>query len=153
MMVPPVPEGDPVPDDEWVIKVSTDNKGEAISDHRYHFLLEEEGYLLNKGAMAFVNVFSQNEYTARGHTSNWNRDKPAGREYGAMVRFQSVNDTDVMQSIKHEEDELKEDAENDKKYIDYISKLPTSIEKRYISFGLYGNNLKLLSDGVSIQWK
>ena len=42
MMVPPVPEGDPVPDDEWVIKVSTDNKGEAISDHRYHFLLEEE---------------------------------------------------------------------------------------------------------------
>ena len=31
MMVPPVPEGDPVPDDEWVIKVSTDNKGEAIS--------------------------------------------------------------------------------------------------------------------------
>ena len=39
MMVPPVPEGDPVPDDEWVIKVSTDNKGVAISDRRSRFLL------------------------------------------------------------------------------------------------------------------
>ena len=142
MMVPPAGEGEETPDDEWVIKVSSDNKAEAISDPRYHFLLEEEGYILNKKALAFINIFSQSKYAARGHTENWNRDKPAGREYGAMVRFQYVNETEVLASIKHEEDEIKEAAEDDLKYIDYISKLPSSTENRYISFGLYGNNLR-----------
>ncbi len=147
-MVPPAGEGEKNPDDEWVIKVLSDNKAEAISDPRYHFLLEEEGYILNRKSLAFINIFSQNNYAARGHTSSWNRNKPASREYGTMVRFQYINDTDVQASIKHEEDELKEAAEDDLKYIDYISKLPTSSEKRYISFGLYGNNLRYTGGAI-----
>ena len=147
-MVPPAAEGEPTPDDEWVIKVSSDNRGEAISDPSYHFLLEEEGYLLNSKAMAFVNIFSENKYAARGHTASWRRDRSAGREYGTMVRFQHVNESDVVASIHHEEDEINEAAEDDLKYIDYISKLPSSTERRYISFGLYGNNLRYTGGAI-----
>ena len=40
--------------DEWVVKVGTDNLEEAKNDTRYHFLIEEEGYVLNRKSMAFI---------------------------------------------------------------------------------------------------
>ena len=40
--------------DEWVVKVGTDNLEEAKNDTRYHFLIEDEGYVLNKRSMAFI---------------------------------------------------------------------------------------------------
>lgn len=40
--------------DEWVVKVGTDNLEEAKNDTQYHFLIEEEGYVLNKRSMAFI---------------------------------------------------------------------------------------------------
>lgn len=134
--------------DEWVVKVGTDVQADAMGDQSYHFLLEEEGYLLNRGALAFINVFSQNDYSVRGHTASYDRSRAAGREYGAMVRFQFVNESEVLESIAEEEAEYKKAAEEDKSYIDYINKLPPSSENRYISFGLYGNNPKYTAGAI-----
>jgi len=108
-MVPPTPQ-EAV--DEWVVKVGSESKVEALNDtryiicclsicyyymitilFRYHFLFEEAGYLLNRNALAFVNVFPQSEYAVRGHSSSWDRSKPAGREYGASMRFLFINES------------------------------------------------------------
>jgi hypothetical protein len=99
--------------------------------------------------MAFVNVFPESEYAVRGHTGSWDRSRPAGREYGAMMRFQLINDTDVQASIAKELAEIKEADEQDKKYIKYINSLPTSEENRVISFGLYGSKEKYTKGAIS----
>jgi hypothetical protein len=124
--------------DEWVVKVGSTDLNETAWDKRFHFLLEEEGYLMNYGAMAFVNVMPEAEYSVRGHTGGWDRTKPAGREYGAMMHFQFVNDSLVEAAIEKEASEQKEADDMDKLYIKQIAAFPTSTEKRVISFGLYG---------------
>jgi hypothetical protein len=45
--------------DEWVVKVGTEDLDEARNDTQYHFLIEEDGYVLNKRSMAFITgIFS-----------------------------------------------------------------------------------------------
>ena len=135
MMVPPTTSFEI---DEWVVKVGSSLLNETESDERYHFLLEEEGYLLNKGSMAFVNILPEAEYGVRGHTSNWDRTKAADRQYGTKMHFSFVNGSLVEEAIKKEEAEIKESIVDDKSEIAMIAKFPTSTEKRVISFGLYG---------------
>lgn len=65
-----------------------------------------------------------------------------------MLRFQFVNDSEVLESIEEEEADYKSAAEDDKKYIEYIQELPSSTELRYISFGLYGNNPKYTAGAI-----
>ena len=64
--------------DEWVVKIGTEKIEDTINDKQYHFLLEEGGYILNRGAMAMINVLSEADYSVRGHSSTWDRTKPAG---------------------------------------------------------------------------
>lgn len=134
-MVPPTKTAEL---DEWVVKIGEESLTVTANDTQYHFLLEEEGYLLNRGSMAFVNVMPQAEYSVRGHSGGWDRTVPAGREYGAMMHFQFINESLVMDAIAKEEREQKEALEEDKTYIQQIDTFPSSKEKRVISFGLYG---------------
>ena len=124
--------------DEWVVKVGSELLNVTNADPQYHFLLEEEGYMLNRGSMAFVNVMPEAEYSVRGHTGGWDRTKAAGREYGAQVKFSFVNESLVQEAIDEENAELKETEEEDKLYRQQIAAFPKSTEKRVISFGLYG---------------
>jgi hypothetical protein len=128
--------------DEWVVKVGSSLLNETATDERYHFLLEEAGYLLNKGSMAFVNVLPEAEYGVRGHTSGWDRTKAAGRQYGAMMHFNFVNETDVQSAIAGEEADIKESNTEDALQVAQIAAFPSSKEKRVISFGLYGTREK-----------
>lgn len=124
--------------DEWAVVFGSNRSVEVQDDFRYHFLLEEEGYLLNKGAMAFVNVMPEAEYSVRGHTGGWDRSRPAGREYGAMMRFSFLNESLIDEALEKEEREARDAAEEDRRLVSLIHSLPPSDEKRVISFGLYG---------------
>jgi len=145
MMVPPSKEQLP---DEWVVKIGDESLSVSSNDTAYHFLLEEDGYLLNRGSMAFVNVMPQAEYSVRGHSGGWDRTVPAGREYGAMMHFQFVNESLVLEAIAKEEREQKEAEDEDKAYIQQISTFPSSTEKRIISFGLYGAKEKYTNGAI-----
>lgn len=148
MMVPPTGN---YSSEEWVIKVGSANNELTDLDERYHFLLEEEGYVLNRGApMAFVNVMADSEYPVRGHSSGWNKNKPAGREYGAFVHFQLVNDSQVIESLEKEAKEQTESNEKDLEYIAAIKLMPNlgASEKQVISFGLYGSNEKYTTGAI-----
>lgn len=128
--------------DEWVVKIGTDSLAESLNDTQYHFLLEADGYILNRAAMAFVNVITEAEYAVRGHSSSWDRTKPAGREYGAMMHFQLVEAKFVAEAIAKEEKEQKEADDADRAYVEQIKGMAVATnkrkEKRVISFGLYG---------------
>ena len=65
-----------------------------------------------------------------------------------LFRFVDVEDAEIVESVNHEEQEIREAAEDDLKYVDWISKLPTSTERRVISFGLYGNNFKYTNGAI-----
>jgi hypothetical protein len=134
--------------DAWVVKIGTDDAATAKIDTTYHFLLEEDGYVLNKGNMAFVNVMPENEYSVRGHSNGYSRNSPARREYGAMMHFQMVDDKDVQDAIDQEIKEEKEAKEEDLEYIKHIHNFPTSTEKRVISFGLYGAKHKYTTGAI-----
>ena len=59
-MEPPIKEEEgmiSLKEDEWTVKIGSDNVQDTINNPAYHFLLEEDGYLLNNGSNAFVNVF------------------------------------------------------------------------------------------------
>lgn len=142
---------------EWSVKIGSDSVADTVEDATYHWLLEEDGYLMNNGSMAFANVFAENEYTVRGHSSGWNRDKAAGREYSAQVQFQFVNESMVHAALALEAEEIAEAEEEDKKYVEQIAALPSSKpaaerdvdgrgkgknEKWVISMGLYGTREK-----------
>jgi hypothetical protein len=134
--------------DEWVVKVGTADVTEATSDPSYHFLLEDDGYVLNRGAMAFVNVMSEAEYSVRGHTGGWDRTRAAGREYTAAMKFAFLDDASVLQAIEHEKQEEADAEEQDKKLVAAIADFPASTERRVISFGLYGTKEKYTEGAV-----
>jgi hypothetical protein len=69
--------------DSWVIRLDTNDTDIALQDTSYHFLLEKEGYILNKGTMGFLNVDAVTDYPVRGY-SYWDHTKPAKRDYGAF---------------------------------------------------------------------
>lgn len=143
-----VPPSNGAVDDEWTVKIGTKDVEEAKRDARYRFLLEKEGYALNEGSFAFINVMSTNEYTVRGHSSGWDKDRAAVREYGALLDFEIVDDKRVQEALDKELKEENEDAEQDKKYIAQIASFPTSTEKRIISFGLYGSKPKYTTGAI-----
>ena len=147
-MIPPVntTQGEiSLKDDEWTIQIGSSDLSTTVTDQSYQFLIEEEGYLLNRGSNAFVNVFADNDYVARGHASGWREEskhRPAGREFGAQMHFQFVNASEVQEAINEEAGEIKEAEEEDQKYLQQIAQLPKSNEKRVISYGLYGTKDK-----------
>lgn len=145
MMVNPNRTTSAFSNEAWVVKLGTNDREEALKDPAYHFLIEKDGYLINRDVMACVNVIAEAEglYIAKGHSNGWNRNKPAGREFGANLHFVIVNTTEVELDIAHELEEEKQAKEEDDVYIQQISRFPTpSNEKRVISFGLYGSKPK-----------
>jgi hypothetical protein len=144
-MVPPATNSNKLETDHrdtWVVKMGTNNLTEAKNLTEYHFLIETDGFLLNRKAMAFVNVIANTEYAVRGHSGGWDTSIPAGREYGATMQFEYLNESLVEIAIEKEAREEKEAAEMDTKYIQTIQNFPKSNEKRVISFGLYGSKPK-----------
>lgn len=134
--------------DEWVVKPGTKDIIQAKNDTSYHFLLEKQGYIMNRGSQSFLNVISEASYSVRGHSSSWDRTQPAGREYGAMMKLQYIEEENVLSSRAKAEKEMKEAEEQDQIYIKQIAALPTSTEKRVISFGLYGNKEKYTTGAI-----
>lgn len=134
--------------DEWVVKMGTTDLAKARNDTAYHFLLENEGFVLNRRSTAFLNVISNSEYAVRGHSSGWDSALPAVREYGATMQIEFVNASIVEAAIAKEDREEKEALEEDQKYIAQIQALPKSTEKRVISFGLYGSNPKYTTGAI-----
>eukprot|EP01038_Epipyxis_sp_PR26KG_P011457 gene11457-15349_t len=134
--------------DPWVVKLGTKLIEEASGNPQYHFLFENEGYVLNKGSMAFINVMPESEYTVRGHSSGWDKTKAAKREYGAMMHFQFVNESLVEESLNKEKQEILEAFTQDQELIAKIKQFPISTEKRVISFGLYGSKPKYTTGAI-----
>lgn len=135
----------------WVVKLGTNDRNEALKDPAYHFLIEKDGYLINKDVMACVNVIAEADglYIAKGHSNGWNRNQPAGREFGANLHFVVVNSTEVELDIAHEKEEEKQAKAEDEIYIQQISRFPLATnEKRVISFGLYGSKPKYTQGAV-----
>jgi hypothetical protein len=111
----------------------------VLNDTQYHFLLEDEGFILNKATLGYINVMSVSEYSVRGHSSGWNKTKPANKEYGTMLKLDFINESLVIDARNKESLEIKEDYEQDKEHIKLISTFANNNnEKRVISFGLYG---------------
>ena len=134
--------------DPYVIKLGTDDINIAKEDISYHFLLEKEGYILNKGTMGFLNVDAVTDYPVRGY-SYWDHTKPAKRDYGALMKFEFINTTEVLDAIQKEAKEEKDAFDEDKKELQLISTFPiNNQEKRVISYGLYGDKLKYTNGAI-----
>jgi len=133
----------------WVVEAKTEDDAIADQNADYHFLLEQGGYILNKGAMAFINVIGNPDYPVRGHGSDYFTDRvPARRESGALMSFLFVNGTDVEASAAHQVEEDTESHDEDKKLVSLIHGFPRSLEKRVIAFGLYGRNPKYTQGAI-----
>ncbi len=153
-MVPPVNESEIMlptvdnpfppllPPDIWTVHPDSDSIEVTRTDKSYHFLLEEDGYLLNRGSMAFVNVISP-DYEVRGHGSSRYKKRPAKREYSSMMRFQFINDTVIEIDRNKQRHDEREAKDMDDELIEKIKQFSNAVnEKRVISFGLYGTNDK-----------
>jgi hypothetical protein len=131
--------------DAWVVKLGTTDINQAYQDSAYHFLLEKDGYLVNRESLACVNVMTdaESQYIAKGHSNGWNHNLPAGREFGAMLHFTIVNNSEIETSLQKEAVEERLTKQEDESYIQQISRFPLSNhEKKVISFGLYGSKPK-----------
>jgi len=125
----------------WAVMKGSSSLTDTKTDQSYHFLLEEEGYVLNRGSNAFVNVISKAEFLVRGHSST-PPTRPARREFNAMMRMSFVNETLVHEAIVKEEAEKQEAKDSDAALIKQVQAWPKSSEVRVISFGLYGSTEK-----------
>ncbi|MCL4416424.1 MAG: hypothetical protein M1365_06985 [Actinobacteria bacterium] len=136
--------------DAWVITLGSNDSSNAFSDNAYHFLIENEGYILNKDVMGFITIFpTDSDYPARGHSSNYfRRDKPAGREFGSSMRFQTINQSYIEASLTKEKEEILQAQREDEILLEKIHSFPSSREKRVISFGIYGSNPKYISGAL-----
>ena len=141
------PFPDPPPTDTWTVHPDSSSLDVTASDESYHFLLEEEGYLLNRKTMAFVNVILP-EADVRGHESIHFRKNAARREYNAMMRFQFINSTDIELDREKELKDERVSLEMDAELVAKIKAFPKFTEKRVISFGLYGSGEKYTHGAV-----
>lgn len=66
--------------EEWTVRIGTSNEEESLSNEKYHFVLEMDGYVFNRAARAFLNVMPESGYTVRGHSGSWDRSRRAGRK-------------------------------------------------------------------------
>lgn len=151
MMVSPNRTESAYSNEAWVVKLGTTDLTVALADPAYHFLVEKDGYLVNKESMACVNIIAEAEgqYIAKGHSNGWSRNLPAGREFGANLHFAIVNTTDIEVSIAKEKEEDAQSKAEDELYIQQISRFPLAPnEKRVISFGLYGSKPKYTTGAV-----
>lgn len=133
---------------EWVINQGTNILNNTIEDFEYHFLLEEEGFIVNRAVNACINIISDSSYSARGHSSGWRRNRPSNREYSAMMKITFINESSIDQAILKEDREMKEAKQQDEKEKALIATYPLSSEKRVISFGLYGANEKYTTGAI-----
>ena len=145
MMVPPTPQFEV---DEWVVKAGSNVQIDTDTDYNYHFLLELDGYILNRGSMAILNVMPEAEYSIRGHSTGWDRTKAGTRQYGSNMHFNFLNTSHVEKSIEQERIEILGAYEEDKTQIELIKNFPKSSEKRVISYGLYGTKNKYLNGAI-----
>jgi hypothetical protein len=130
-------------DSTWVIQAKSSDEHVADANHDYHWLIERDGYVLNRGSMAFVNVINNPDYPVRGHGSDYFENRlPAQRGTNAQMAFQFMNVSLVSGSEAHAKEEEEESIEEDEKLQKVIATFPKSHEKRVISFGLYGRNPK-----------
>lgn len=139
--------------DEWVVKEGSSSLEDTLYDKRYHFLLEQDGFIMNNASNGCINILSagagSGDYPVRGHTEGWQRSAlAASREYSAMVKFSFVNESQVMSSMLKEKEQIAEAKELDQKYIEMISKFETGSEKRVISYGLYGSKPKYMEGAI-----
>lgn len=136
-------------DNTWAVINESFNLAEVKTDHSYHFLLEKEGYILNRGMYAFVNVIANQNFLVRGHaTSSWSKPRPARREVSASIRFDIVTETAVQAAVEQESNDRDETRQLDTDLLAKIKKFPTSTEVRVISFGLYGSNEKYTEGAI-----
>jgi hypothetical protein len=136
-------------DSTWVVQIKSKDEHVADVNKDYHFRLEKDGYILNRGAMAFVNIINNADYPVRGHSSDYWIDRvPAGRESTALIAFQFINQSDVLSAAAHQQEEESESNEEDNKLVKLIAGFPKSNEKRVISFGLYGRNPKYTQGAI-----
>lgn len=125
--------------DQWYVQLAAVPPAALREDSRFHFLLEEEGFVLNRGGMSFVNVkFEEDGNLAGGSTNDWDKTLVAGREYGAIVSYSFVNTSEVLSSLETEHREERLAQQQDEEEISLIKAFPPSTERRVISFGLYG---------------
>ena len=130
-------------DNTWVVEVKGKDESVASTNHDYHFLLEKDGYLINRGAMATVNVIGNPDYPVRGHSSDYTFERvPAGRETGAQLAYLFLNDSAVQAAAAHQIEEETEASEEDEHLVKLIQSFPAFTEKRVIAFGLYGRKPK-----------
>jgi hypothetical protein len=138
----------------WAVELRKVTEDEAKQDLDFHFLLEDDGFLLNRGVNAFLNVIpSGGAYRVRGHSadySEWSTTRTiSGREVGASLRYQMLAESAIIETEAHEQQEDKESDNEDellKKLI--INFQNPSQERRYISIGLYGKNPKYLQGAI-----
>ena len=130
-------------DSTWIVQVKSEDESVANLNPDYHFLLEKDGFLLNKGSLAFVNVINNPDYPVRGHGADYFIERtPAVRETGAQIDFMFLNQSVVEAAHAHQNEEEFESIEEDNKLKKVIQSFKKSFEKRVISFGLYGRNPK-----------
>lgn len=136
------------------------NMNALHDDPRYHWLLENDGFLYNRASNAYINVFSQNDHVVRGHASRITNPYgfsdtvdigkyiPSRKEYSGTVVYEHVDEKKVFESLEQELLIASEKEKLEKEYISQIQNFPSSTklhgtdDKWVISYGLYGNSEK-----------
>lgn len=144
-----VPPASPMPAHAWTVRTGLEDEAQAAADERYWFLLERDGYVLNKGSMAFLNnMYGDGGYSIRGHSAQGDRSLPAYREYGAAMAFKALGVEELERARAQEQTERAQVAEQRAAQLRQIAALPPSLERRVLSFGLYGADPKYTQGAV-----
>lgn len=128
----------------WIVSTEDDT---AIST-AHHFLLEQEGFIYHKGAKAVVNVMMSEHAPIRLHANFVSPPQPADRDHTAAFQIEWLHEDEIDRCKTRLDKEKTSDEEQDKKLIERIQQFPTSEERRYISFGLYGTDPKYTQGAV-----
>lgn len=137
---------------QWMVKTSNFDDDEiSLYDHRYHFIVEKEGYIINRAVMGCLNIFSNDNYQIKGHSIKSNSNIfgiPADREFSSQLSLQFIDESAIISSKKEEDTINNEIKLLNEKAIAQIALFPSSqinstkYGNRVISYGLYGNNKK-----------
>lgn len=143
---------------DWMVRTHIEHRDneelaakQSRSDPRFHFLIEKEGYILNRGVMGYLNVFPNKNYEVAAHSlrsgdaSAGKPRRPAQREFTAQMVITAVAKDGLEKALAEEEEISKEALDGDLIAIQQIAGFPSSaggngspFGKRVISFGLYG---------------
>lgn len=121
----------------WIVRATA-----TQLQQRHHWHIDSEGRIFNRESKAYVNLIKDAGFAVRGHGNNPEKGSAAKAEPTTSFEIQERDTEEIKKAQVQELHVVQSETQLEEDYLKRVQALPSSTEKRVVSYGLYGTNPK-----------